>query len=125
MAFIWGRGVIKRRERRDMLYFFFHSQQTGSEGEGGAAGISTVVLRCAGEVDLKQISILSGRYMMLGFVILHYRAVYQCVFISLWAQIQCTNSESSAWHSSPLYRNKPFSIFLLQLLMQSYFSCSR
>lgn len=71
-----------------MLYFFFHSQQTGSEGEGGAAGISTVVLRCAGEVDLKQISILSRRYMMLGFVILHYRAVYQCVFISLWAQIQ-------------------------------------
>lgn len=83
-----GGGVIKRRERRDMLYFFFHSQQTGSEGEGRAAGISTVVLRCAGEVDLKQISILSGRYMMLGFVILHYRAVYQCVFISLWAQIQ-------------------------------------
>lgn len=79
--------MIKRKERRDMLYFFFHSQQTGSKGEGGAAGISTVVLCCAGEVDLKQISILSGRY-MLGFVILHYRAVYQCVFISLWAQIQ-------------------------------------
>lgn len=53
MAFIQWR---LKEEKRGVWFFFFipHSQQTGSESEGGAAFISTMILCCDVEVDMKQ-----------------------------------------------------------------------
>lgn len=60
------------------IYFLSHSQQTGSKSEGGAAVISTVVLCCDVEADLKQLSIL------------HEECTQDAIFIRVYSLDQCS-----------------------------------
>lgn len=131
---------IKRGERGICSFFFPpQSQQTGREGErprGGREGRRGCCHQHCGPVLCCgcgcEAAAAAAAFSMEDA---HSRWCWFCYSVSIatvcllsvcacvWTYCTC---ELSAWQSSPLYRDQPFSIFfLLHLLMQSHFPCSR